>query len=74
MDGQKVAWNYQWRGILYFLTHTFSDKQLRECSHINRSSPHPWDPMKVRFPKFSQSLEEAVGGMQYISDVVASYP
>ena len=30
--------------------------------------------MKVSFLKCSQSLEEEVGGVRYISDVVASYP
>ena len=44
--------------IVFSNTHTPSDKQLQECLHINIRSPHPWDPMKVSFPKFSQSLED----------------
>ena len=39
--------------ILFDNTHTPSDKQLRECPYFNLRSPHPSDPMKVCFPKFS---------------------
>ena len=60
--------------ILFSNTHTPSDKQPREFSHINLSSPHPWDPIKVCFPKCSQSLEEEVGGVNYISAVVVYHP
>ena len=60
--------------IILAQTQTPYDKQLQEFSHINISSAHPWDPIKVHFPTFSWSLEEEVVGVQYISDVVASQP
>ena len=34
---------------------------------MNLSSPHPYDPMKVRFPKCYQSLEDELGGVRYVS-------
>ena len=46
--------------IVFSNTHTPSDEQLQEFPHINISSPHPWDQMKICFPKCSQSLEEDV--------------
>ena len=60
--------------ILFSNTQTTSDNQLQECPNINFISPHPWDPMKVNSPKCSRSLEEEVGGVQYIRVVVESYP
>ena len=60
--------------ILFDNTHTPSDNHLQEYPHINLSSPHPWYTMKVRFLKCSRSLVEELGGVQYISTVVASYP
>ena len=60
--------------IVFSYTHTTSDKYLQECPHINIISPHPWDPMKVIFPKLYLSLEEELGGVCYISSMVASCP
>ena len=59
--------------IVFSNTHTPFYKQLQEFKHINLSSSHPWDPIKVCFPKFCPSLEEEVGGLQYISNVVTSH-
>ena len=49
--------------IVFSETHTPSDKKLREFPHMNLNSPHPYDPMKVRFPKCYRSLEDEVGGV-----------
>ena len=59
--------------ILFNNTHTPSDKKLQKLPHINLGSPHPWDSMNF-FPKFSQSLEEEVRGVQYLSSVDVSHP
>ena len=68
-----LACNSQCRLLLYLLTHTPSNKQQQEFSHINLSSPHPCDPMKVCFPSFYLSLEEELVGVRYISAMVASH-
>ena len=69
----SLAWTSQWKGLLYFLTQALHDKQLRECPPINLTSPYSWDPMKVCFPEWSQSLEEYLGGVRYIGAVVSSH-
>ena len=35
--------------IVFANAHTSSDKQIRECPHINIGLQHPWYPMKVFF-------------------------
>ena len=56
--------------IVFYNTHTTSDKKLLEYPCINLSSPHPWYRMKSCFTKCSRSLEEEVGGLQYIRVVL----
>ena len=60
--------------VVFSNTHTPYDTQLYELTHINISSPHSWDSMKVSFKKCYQSLEEEVGGIQYVRNVVSSNP
>ena len=40
----------EWNAV-FSNTHIPYNKQIQECPHTNISSPHPWDPMKVAFPK-----------------------
>ena len=44
--------------IIYVTTYTPTEKELSQCQHVILSSPHPWDPEKVIFPKSSCSLAE----------------
>ena len=37
--------------ICYADTHTPSEYELSNCPHIVLTSPHPWDPRNVSFPK-----------------------
>ena len=60
--------------IIFSNIHTPYDKQLQQFPHINLSLPHPWDPIKGLFPKWSILLEGGVGEVQYIIGVVASHP
>ena len=44
--------------IIYLDTWTPTDKDLSQFPHIIMTSPHPWNPSKVQFPKTSQRVEE----------------
>ena len=46
-----------------------SEAELNSYPHIILSSNHPWDPLNVKFPKFRKTLDELVGGMQYVSAI-----
>ena len=59
--------------IVYFDSHTPTEKELLTCPHIVLSSPHPWDPTSVKFPKFSRTLEEEMGGMRFVSGLTSSH-
>ena len=59
---------------IFSSTHTPYDKQLLKWLYVNIISPHPWDKMKVFFPKWFKSLEEGFEVVQYVSDVVTSHP
>jgi hypothetical protein len=59
--------------IVYANTHSPSEYELNTCPHINLSSPQPWNPMKVKFPRSNITLEEVVGGMRYVSGVTAHH-
>ena len=55
--------------VLYFNTRTPTDDELRTCPHIVLTSPHPWDPTSVTFPKSTLSLEEEMGGLRNVSSM-----
>ena len=55
--------------IIHFDSHTPTDEELRTCPHVVLTSPHPWDPTSVTFPKCTRSLEEEVGGFRYVSSL-----
>ena len=41
-------------------TYTPSQKELETCPHVQLSSPHPWDPHKVTFPKARYTMRDAI--------------
>ena len=47
--------------IVFANTHTPSNRELRECPHVELSSSHVWEPEKVRFQKISRSLKDEIG-------------
>ena len=55
--------------ILYFDTHTPTQKELDTCLHINQSSRHPWNPLKVDFVKNQHSLQEEIEKIWHVSTV-----
>ena len=58
--------------IIHFDSHTPTEEELQSCPHIVLTSPHPWDPTSVAFPKCTRSLEEEVGGFQHVSAISTS--
>ena len=44
--------------IIYLDTWTPTDEDLSQFHHIIMTSPHPWNPSKVQFPKNSLRVEE----------------
>ena len=69
-EGKRFSMELHMSGpIVYFDSHSPSEEELRNCPHITLSSPHPWDPTSVTFPKSSRSLEEEVGGLRHVSAV-----
>ena len=44
--------------IIYLDTWTLIDEELSQFPHIIMTSPHPWNPSKVQFPKTSRRVEE----------------
>ena len=44
--------------IIYLDTWTPTDKYLSQFPHITMTSPHPWNPSKVWFPKTSRHVKE----------------
>ena len=59
--------------IVYFDSHTPTEEELLTCPHIVLSSPHPWDPAGVTFPKIRRTLEEEIGGVRFISGFSSSF-
>ena len=55
--------------IVYFNTHTPTQKELDTCLHINLSSRHPWNPPKVDFVKNQHSLQEEIERILHASNV-----
>lgn len=55
--------------IVFAETHSPTTQELRDCPHIQLTSPLPWIPSKVQFPCSATSLEEEVGGMRYLSGI-----
>ena len=47
--------------IVYTETFSPSDKELQKYPHITLSSPHQWDPKRVKFPKCEYTLGEMMG-------------
>ena len=47
--------------IVYTETFSPSDKDLQKYPHITLSSPHQWDPKRVKFPKCEYTLGEMMG-------------
>ena len=58
--------------ICYFDTFVPSEKELQTCPHITLSSPHPWDPHNVTFPRCKRTLGEEIGGLQYVSTIISA--
>ena len=50
-------------------THAPTERELHTCPHIVLSSPHPWDPHSIKFPKCKRSLDEMVRGVRNVSNV-----
>ena len=44
--------------IIYLDTWTPTDEELSQFPHIIMTSPHPWNPSEVQFPKTSRRVEE----------------
>ena len=42
--------------VLYLNTWTPNDYALRLLPHVTMSSPHPWNPHDVQFPKTSRRM------------------
>ena len=59
--------------IVYFDSHTPTEKELLTCPHIVLSSPHPWDPTSIKFPKISRTLDEEMGGIRFVSGLTSSH-
>ena len=55
--------------IVYFDTHTPNQKELDACPHINLSSQHPWNPLKVDFVKNQHLMQEEIERIRHVSTV-----
>ena len=44
--------------VIYLDTWTPTDQDLQQLPHITMSSPHPWNPRDVKFPKTSRRVQE----------------
>lgn len=55
--------------ILYFDTHTPTQKELETYPHVIISSEVSWNPMKVHFDENTHSLEEEVERIRRVSSI-----
>ena len=55
--------------IIFATTHSPTESELQTCPHINLSSPHPWDPHNITFPRSKLTLEESVGRLRSVSSI-----
>ena len=53
-------------------TRTPTQEELQTCPHIVLSSPHDWDPPRVRFPQSSRTVQEEVDMQRSIGGVGVS--
>ena len=53
--------------IIYADTYTPSQRELDECPHITLSSPQPWDPHTVKFPKSTHTLHDLMDDSRLVS-------
>ena len=53
--------------IIFADTYSPTDKELEECPHIVLSSPHPWNPHKVKFPRTNMTLEDVMNHSRSVS-------
>ena len=53
--------------IIYMNTSTPSQKELQECPHIALTSPHPWNPHEITFPKAKYELQDIINDHRLIS-------
>lgn len=59
--------------IIYAPTYTPTDNDLKNHPHIELSSPHQWDPKRVKFPKCTHTLGEFLGDhSRQLSSVITS--
>ena len=58
--------------IIYADTHTPTSHELATCPHIQLTSPTPWDPNKVTFPRPNLSLDEVVNEKRRVSVVIST--
>ena len=47
--------------IVFAPTHTPTDDDLKNCPHIELTSPHQWEPKNVSFPSCTHTLGEMLG-------------
>ena len=55
--------------IVYFDTHTPTQKELNTCPHINLSSQHPWNSPKVDSVKNQHSLQGEIERIRHVSTI-----
>ena len=55
--------------IVYTDTHTPSSHELATCPHVQLTSPMPWDPINVTFPRPTLSLDEVVDEKRRVSTI-----
>ena len=53
--------------IIFADTYSPTDKELEECPHIVLSSPHPWNPHKVKFPRTNMTLKDVMNHGRSVS-------
>ena len=58
--------------IVYADTHTPTSHELASCPHIQITSPTPWDPTKVTFPRPNLTLDDAVNEKRRVSVITST--
>ena len=53
-------------------THSPTQIELETCPHVVLSSPSPWDPNNISFPKSRMSVEEMMSDMRHVSSTTSS--
>ena len=53
-------------------TYSPTQTELETCPHVVLSSPSPWDPNNISFPKSRMSIEEMMNDMRHVSSTTSS--